>query len=89
MHKILGDAAVGPEALTSMRERGGRWAAYQNIALDSAGLGHLQFIQYGPECTFKVAPEKCPDTQHGLGWKYAHVGYVDLAKGVVVELEQP
>ena len=41
------------EALTQMRERGDRWAVYQNVdlsSLSSPRIGHLQFIQYGPTC---------------------------------------
>ena len=70
-----------------MRQRGGQWAAYQNVALDSIGLGHLQFLQYGPERTFETPPASMPDTQAGVGWKYRHVGFVDLASGEVVCVE--
>jgi hypothetical protein len=67
--------APQPEALATMRERGGTWAAYVNVAMDSADLGRLQFIKYGAGC---------PDTQYGLGWKYQLAGTVDLASGTIV-----
>lgn len=72
-----------PDALAQMKERGGTWAAYQNIALDSADRGRIQFIKYGPGCTFEKPPEKCPDTKVSLGWKYAFVGLVDLETGLI------
>lgn len=62
-----------------------RWAAYQNQALDSASAGHLQFLAIGPENTYTEAPEQMPDTQHGMGWKYRFVGWVDLETGEVSE----
>jgi hypothetical protein len=73
-----------PEALATMRERGGTWAAYGNVAMDSVDCGQLQFIRYGDGCTFQLPPKRCPDTQHGLGWKYQLAGTVDLASGKVV-----
>lgn len=79
---------IHPEALKTMRERGGRWAAYQNHALDHVDVGRLQFLQYGPECTFKKPPERAPDTAScGMGWRYLHVGFVDLTTGDVVQEE--
>jgi hypothetical protein len=62
-----------------------RWAAYQNKALDSASAGHLQFLAVGPKNTLKEAPKQAPDTQHGLGWKYQFVGWVNLETGDVQE----
>lgn len=71
------------EALRQMQERGGSWAAYQNVALDSAGAGHIQFLKVGPDCTFKTPPKRCPDTPSGLGWKYSYVGMVNLLTGEI------
>ncbi len=85
MSKILGDSTIGAEALAQMRERGGKWFAYQNHALDSASLGDLQFLQVGPDRTFKEPPERMPDTQHSTGWRYVRVGVVDLEAGKIVE----
>jgi hypothetical protein len=83
--KLVGDGKIEAEPLAQMRDRGGSWAVYQNIAMDSADLGRLQFIKFGPGCTHETAPEKCPDTAAGLGWKYALVGVVDLATGEIKE----
>jgi len=82
---ILGDDKPCDEALAQMRERGGSWAAYQNVDMGHSQLGHLQFIKYGPGCTFATPPPKCPDTAVGFGWRYTFVGVVDLATGNIVE----
>lgn len=79
-----------PEALEQMKGSpynydDTRWAAYQNQAMDSSSAGHLQFLAVGPKNTLKEAPEQAPDTQHGTGWKYRFVGWVDLETGVVDE----
>jgi hypothetical protein len=92
MHKLItiDDGAgkvTGPkvdaEALQQMRRRGGNWAVFQNHAMDSAALGGLRFLQFGEDCTFKVAPKRYPDTQYGIGWKYLLVGRVNLASGEI------
>jgi hypothetical protein len=73
-------------AIQQMRDRGGKWAAYQNVALDSANAGHLQFLQYGDGCTYKKPPHKYPkDTMHGMGWRYLFAGFVNLDTGNVIE----
>ena len=73
---------AAPEALQAMRERGGQWAMYENQALDSASRGHLQFLKFGPGCTYEVPPAQYPaDTPFGLGWRYRHVGEVNLETG--------
>ena len=87
MDKMIGDSEIDANTLATMRQRGGQWSAYQNAAMDSASLGHLQFLQYGPGRTFREPPVSMPDTQAGLGWKYRHVGFVDLASGKVVATE--
>ena len=77
-----------PHALQAMRERarpGTRWAAYQNADLGHPDCGRLQFLMVGDGCTFANAPERAPDTRDcGLGWRYVHVGFVDLDNGTVV-----
>lgn len=69
-----------------MRDRssGGTWAAYQNVALDSADLGHLRFLKYGPDCTLKEPPARYPDTADFIGWRYVYIGTVNLETGEVV-----
>ena len=62
------------------------WAAYQNKAMDSANLGHLQFLAVGEENTYKEPPERYPaDTQSGMGWRYLFIGWVNLETGEVEE----
>ena len=73
-----------PQALQAMRDRPGTWAAYQNMALDSADLGHLRFLKYGPDCTLKEPPQHYSDTSLGIGWRYVYVGTVNLETGEVV-----
>lgn len=74
---------IAPEALTSMRERGGSWTVYENKAMDSSSRGHLQFLKVGPGCTFEEPPKKMPDTPRAINWMYCFVGYVDLETGAV------
>lgn len=66
------------------------WAAYQNTALDSAGCGQLQFLAVGPCNTHETPPDCYPaDTQHGAGWRYRFVGWVDLATGIIRPTSTP
>jgi len=76
---------VDSEALVRMRAQcpGARWACYQNMAMDSATCGHLQFLAVGDGFTFKQAPAQYPDSSAGPGWKYRFVGWVNLANGEV------
>lgn len=76
---------IGPEALQQMRERGGQWAAYENHDLGHPELGHLQFLKFGPGCTFEKAPERMPDTQTHINWRYVRVGPVNLETGEIEE----
>jgi len=79
---------IDPETLEKLRAQARpntKWAAYQNVAMDSAGFGHLQFLMVGEGCTFTERPEKMPDTAFDLGWKYKFVGFVDLEAGEVKE----
>jgi hypothetical protein len=84
MPGLLKHDAVAETALRQMRERGGKWAAYENVALDSNNLGHLQYLMYGEGCTYGKPPERYPaDTEYGTGWRYVFVGLVDLGAGVI------
>jgi len=64
-----------------------RWAAYQNNAMDSASLGHLQFLAVGSQNTFKEPPDRYPDSHLGIGWRYAFIGWVDLETGCITECD--
>ena len=84
MNKLIGDAAIDLDALQTMKDRGGEWYAYQNMALDSADAGRIAFLQCGEGRTFTTPPDKHPDgTSIGPGWKYLHVGQVDLETGEI------
>ena len=83
MTKLIGDAKPDAEALQQMRERGGTWAAYQSHDMSSHTLGDLRFLKVGEGCTFKHAPNRYPDTQHGLGWRFLFCGLVNLELGVI------
>ena len=85
MGKLIGEARPTDEALQQMRERGGNWCAYQNHDLGSIEIGGLRFLQVGPGCTYQKPPERYPDTQFGLGWRYLLVGVVNLETGDVEE----
>jgi hypothetical protein len=55
MKLILGNEKPDSAVLTILRERlkpGQTWFAYENHAMDSSSLGHLQFLCCGPGCTF-------------------------------------
>lgn len=78
---------ISKEALVQMRHCEGRWAAYENQALDSANAGHLQFLRFGAECTYEEPPIRYPvDTAHGLGWRYGLLGEVNLSTGHIESL---
>lgn len=92
MTDLILNPKAEPEALEEMKDspyhfEDTKWVAYQNQAMDSAGLGHLQFLAVGPRNTFKEAPKAYPDTQFGAGWKYQFIGWVDLGTGEVVNDE--
>lgn len=77
------------EAIETMRARGGRWYAYQNMDLSSCACGSFQFLQCGTGCTHKVPPSQMPDTSSmGLGWRYKLVGRVNMETGELEEVEQ-
>ena len=73
-----------PEALKQMRERPGNWAAYRNHDLGHYDAGHMRFLKYGPDCTLKEPPQRYPDTDQGIGWRYVYIGTVNLQTGEVV-----
>ena len=83
--RLMGDARPDDASLTTMRERGGKWAAYQNHDMGHPALGHLTFLQYGGTCTYKLPPERHPDTPQMIGWRYTFVGGVDLDTGGITE----
>lgn len=84
----FGSDKPDPAVLTILRERlksGQAWFAYQNVAPDSANLGHLQFLCCGPGCTFTEPPARMPDTAQSINWRYILVGRVDLTTGEITE----
>lgn len=77
---------IEEEPLAAMRQRAKpntKWAAYQNIAMDSSLHGHVQFLMFGEGCTHTTRPEKMPDTAFDLGWKYKFIGLVNLDAGII------
>lgn len=83
MVNMIGDVEISEDALAQMRNQGGTWAVYQNHALEDM-TGDLRFLKIGPECTFESPPTKYPDTHLGTGWRYVHVGSVDLETGTII-----
>lgn len=61
-----------------------QWAAYRNVAMDSATFGHLQYLAVGPQNTHKEKPRELPVP---CGWKYRFEGWVDMETGEVYEQE--
>jgi hypothetical protein len=74
---------IHPQALTTVRERGGRWAAYQNHDLGSKTLGHLKLLKFGDGCTFAEPPAHYPDPSISQGHNYLYVGELNLTNGVI------
>jgi hypothetical protein len=67
----MSNITIEAETVRTLKERGGSWAIYQNLALDSCNAGQVVCLRFGPECTMKEAPDPMPDTpQYGPGWKY-------------------
>ncbi len=88
MADLIGDHSNGVaahDAITALRIRhenhgkpDDRVAVYQNHALDSENAGHLVFIIVGEHRTFEKAPARLPDGPYGAGWRYQHVGFLNL-----------
>jgi hypothetical protein len=54
-------------------DRGDGVAVYQNVALDSAGLGHRKFVSFGSEqaqLETDEPPKRLPDIGGSINWKY-------------------
>jgi hypothetical protein len=81
---LFGSNVIHEQQLRTMRERGGRWAAFQNVDLGHPQLGQFRFLQYGPLNTAKTPPERYPDID-GPGWRYVWCGYADLKEGIIVD----
>lgn len=79
--------SIEKETLRVLRSRRGKWAVYENQDMGHSQAGHLQFLKVGKRCTFKVAPERMPDTERGLGWRYVFIGFVNLKTGKVQEVK--
>lgn len=80
---IVFGAQIAEESLAVMRQRGGTWAAYVNMALDSERRGHLQFMRVGEGCTFVEPPQRMPDTSTSINWAYQYAGMVNLQTGAI------
>ena len=63
-------AEIDPEALATMRERGGDWYAYRNADLGHPEIGRLKFLKCGPGCTLVEPPQKLPDMGGEINWRY-------------------
>lgn len=74
-----------PEALATMRERGGRWFAYRNEDLWHPELGHLKFLQCGEGRTYTEPPKRLPDMPDAINWRYWLIGRVDMKTGEIVK----
>ena len=90
MGKLIGDVGPSPKTLAKLRDlgdRGQRWYAYQNHDLGSREIGRLRFLKVGPDCTFRVPPDRYPDTPEVIGWRYLLVGIVNLETGKIEEVD--
>ena len=80
-HRLLGDTAIRPTILQTLRERDGDWFVYQSHDMGSRTLGDLKFLQCGRGCTHNEPPARLPDTAQ----QYVLVGRMDLTTGKIVE----
>jgi hypothetical protein len=88
MNPLIGGEKPSADAILQMQTSpynfpDTRWAAYQNHDLGHPELGHLQFLATGPGNTFKQPPDRFPDTARRIGWRYVHVGFVNLETGKI------
>lgn len=74
--------------LDTIRNRGGKWAVYENQEIAHPQAGHLQFLAYGLGKSCLFAPERMPDTATQINWRYRRIGYLDLDTGEVVVTEK-
>lgn len=78
---------IHPEALATIRERGGQWAVYQNMDLNSfPRAGHLKMLKYGIGCTFETPPPHYPAPTITEGNNYLLVGRLDTISGVIKDV---
>jgi len=82
-YNVIADVCPTFDAFATMLSRGGRWAAYRNVELGHPDLGHLKFLQVGPENTFKEPPSRLPDTRTEINWRYLFCGFVNLKTGKI------
>jgi hypothetical protein len=86
MNRLLGEATISPEALATMRERGGNWFGYQSHDMSSRTLGDLQFLQCGLGRTYSEPPARMPDTAQSINWRYMLAGKVNLETSEIQEI---
>lgn len=77
---------IHPDALATIRERGGQWAVYQNHDLGSRQIGHLKCLKYGAGCTHETPPAHYPADSISQGHNYVLVGRLDTVSGVIKDL---
>lgn len=63
-------------------------AVYENKDLGHSEIGHKQFLFIGPTCTYQSAPERLPDFNGAINWRYLHIGYLDFFTNTLVDLPQ-
>lgn len=67
-----------------MRAKSGTWVAYQNQNPKSTQFKRTAFLEIGPACTYKEAPQHYPPSQAGNGEDYVPVGVVMPETGKIV-----
>jgi hypothetical protein len=88
---MIGDDKAAPKALQKMKAspynfEDTKWIAFQNHDLGHYDIGHLMFLAVGSKNTFTTVPQRMPDSQLGIGWRYVPVGQVDLNTGEIKEI---
>lgn len=92
MDGLLGDGQVYSESVEDMKRsrcnlKDTKWVAFQNHVMDSEAFGHIIFLAIGPENMIKDVPKHLPDSEHGMGWKYRFVGYINLKTGLIEKVQ--
>lgn len=85
---IIGTPRATDGALAAMRTSPHnhpttRWAVYQNHDLSHHEIGALRFLAVGPNNTMPAAPVFYPDSHLGPGWRYVHVGFLNLDSNTI------
>jgi hypothetical protein len=80
--------SLPPEIFKQLEEKGGRWATYENHDLSDSspnGLGHRQYLKFGPDCTFFDAPRMIgKNGSYATSSRSVFIGEVNMSYGDIM-----